>query len=191
MDSTMDLSAYDNTHFDRGASRLKELLWLLVRSVFFEHGALPLFSIRARLLRAFGATIGEGQGQGPGMKPGVKITFPWKLTIGDYCWIGEEVWILNLAPVTIGNHVCISQRAFLCTGSHDWSDPHFGLITKPIVIEDGVWICANVFIGPGVTIGENAVATAGSVVTHDLPPNMICSGNPCVPVKPRELRGEV
>jgi putative colanic acid biosynthesis acetyltransferase WcaF len=99
----------------------------------------------------------------------------------------EEAYLLNLAPIVIGRNACISQRAFLCTGSHDWSDIHFRLITAPITVKNGAWICANVFVGPGVTIGTNAVATAGSVVTQSLPPGMICSGNPCVPVKERRL----
>ena len=93
---------------------------------------------------------------------------------------------MNLAEIEIGENVVISQRAFLCTGSHDWSKESFDLIAKPIIIKDGAWICANVFIGPGVTIGENTVVTAGSVVTKDLPANMICSGNPAVVIKERK-----
>jgi putative colanic acid biosynthesis acetyltransferase WcaF len=177
-----DLSRFSNRGYQRGAGRLKELLWLLSRGLFFR--GLPLNALRRFLLRSFGAHVGKGAV----IKPGVKVTFPWRLTLGDHVWLGEEVFILNLAPVTIGNHVCISQRAFLCTGSHDWSDPYFGLVTKPITIHDGVWICAGAFVGPGVTIGRNAVATAGSVVTHDLPEGMICGGNPCVPLKPRVFR---
>lgn len=145
---------------------------------------LPTYGWRRRLLRTFGANVGEGLI----VKPRATITFPWRLTTGRNVWIGEEAYILNLAWVTLGDNVCVSQRAFLCTGSHDWSDPRFGLIAKPIVIQEGAWIAAGVFVGPGVTVGRNAVATAGSVVTADLPADMICTGNPCVPVKRRTLR---
>jgi len=177
----LDLGQFNNPEFDRGAGRGKELMWLLLRRSLFLNSILPTYRLRRALLRAFGATVG----QHVVIKPGARITFPWRLAIGDHSWIGEETFIHNLDRVAIGSHVCISQRAFLCTGSHDWSDPAFSLITSPIVIEDCVWICANVFVSPGVTIARNAVITAGSVVTHDLPAGMICSGNPCEPVKPR------
>ncbi|MFO0944505.1 MAG: putative colanic acid biosynthesis acetyltransferase [Planctomycetota bacterium] len=180
----VDLSRFANPEFERGASKATELAWLLVRKWFFENSVLPINKPRRALLARFGAKIGVGAV----IKPRVRIHLPWRLTMGDHVWLGEESYILNLAPVTIGNNVCISQRAFLCTGSHDWSDPAFRLLTKPITIEDGAWVSADVFVGPGVTIGRNAVATAGSVVLHDLPPQMICSGNPCVPVKPRVIR---
>jgi putative colanic acid biosynthesis acetyltransferase WcaF len=180
----MNLAEFDNSSFDRGASRVKELLWLVARSLCFT--ALcpwPIYSVRRTILRGFGGLIG----QGVIIKPEVKITFPWKLSVGAHSWLGEEAWILSLDRITIGDDVSISQRAMLCTGSHDWSDPRFALITKPITIENGVWICADVFVGPGVRIGENAVVLAGSVVTADLPAGMVCSGNPCVPIKPRKM----
>ena len=157
---------------------------MLMRCMFFLNAFPWPTCLRVLLLRLFGARIGRGAV----IRSRVNIWLPWRLELGDHVWLGEEVFLLNLAPVCIGSNVCISQRAFLCTGSHDWSDPHFGLVTKPIRIEDGVWICANVFVGPGVTIGRNAVVTAGSVVTRDLPPDMISSGNPCVPVRERRIR---
>jgi putative colanic acid biosynthesis acetyltransferase WcaF len=94
---------------------------------------------------------------------------------------------LNLAPIRLGSNVVISQRAFLCTGNHDWSDHRFGLIIKPIVVEDGAWIGANAFVGPGVVIGSHAVVTAGSVVTKDVEPYSICAGNPCKKVAERRI----
>jgi putative colanic acid biosynthesis acetyltransferase WcaF len=87
-------------------------------------------------LRRFGATIG----QGARIKPGVRVKLPWRLTIGDHCWIGENTWFDNLAPITIADHVCISQDVYLCTGNHDWSDPNFKLITRSIHIEKGSWL---------------------------------------------------
>ena len=133
------------------------------------------------LLRVFGARIGRGVV----IKPRVNVHFPWKLEIGDHAWIGEEVFILNLEPVTIGMHCCISQRAFLCTGNHDYRAEDMRYRNRPIFIADGGWVGAQVFIGPGVIIGRETVITAGSVVTRDQPPQMVCGGNPCGPRGPR------
>lgn len=183
MCAQIDLSKFDSSGFDRGAGALKEFGWLMLRKWLFERSVLRLYGLRRRALSLFGGKIGPDVV----IKPGVRITFPWRLEVGRNSWIGEGVWLLNLAPIRIGRNACISQRAFLCTGSHDWSDPYFRLLTEPITVEDGAWICANVFVGPGVTIGTNAVITAGSVVTHDMPPRMVCSGNPCKPVKERRM----
>jgi putative colanic acid biosynthesis acetyltransferase WcaF len=178
-----DLSDFDNSDFDRGASRAKEAAWILTRSAIFERGPIPLDGLRLRLLAAFGATI-----RGTGIcRRGVRVTFPWRLELGENTWIGEDAWLLNLAPIRIGSNVCISQRAFLCTGNHDWSHHALPLVTAPITVEDGAWVGASAFVGPGVTIGSHCVVTAGSVVTRDLPPYTVCSGNPCVPVKERKL----
>lgn len=110
----------------------------------------------------------------------VSINFPWRLEIGDHVWIGEEVMILSLDRVRIGSHVCISQRAFLCTGSHQFKKETFDLVTKPIVIEDECWIAAGVFIGPGVTLRRKTVCAAGAVVMRDAGPDVVVSGNPAV-----------
>ncbi len=100
------------------------------------------------------------------------------MTIGDHVWIGEDVLILSLAPVTIGPQVCISQRAFLCTGSHAWRRETFDLRTRPIVVGDSVWISAQAFIGAGVTIGRGSVLSAGAVVMTSVPENSMVRGNP-------------
>jgi putative colanic acid biosynthesis acetyltransferase WcaF len=115
----------------------------------------------------------------------VNIHLPWKLKVGDHAWIGEEVFILNFELVQIGTQCCLSQRAFLCTGNHDYSQPDFRFRNQPITVEDGAWIGAQVFVAPGITIGTEAVITAGSVVTKNMPARTVCSGNPCQPVKPR------
>jgi putative colanic acid biosynthesis acetyltransferase WcaF len=133
----------------------------------------------------FGARIGKGVV----IKPQVKIHFPWKLTVGDFTWIGEEVFILNFEPITIGAHCCLSQRAFLCGGDHDYRQPNMPYRNGPIVVEDGAWIGAQVFVARDVTIGAEAVITAGSVVTQPQPPRMICGGYPCIPLKTRWLSG--
>jgi len=179
--SFVDLSKFANPDFDRGASKLKELLWLKIRSIFFLNYLFIGYKLKAYLLKKFGAKLGDNVI----IKPNCKVKFPWKLKVDDNSWLGENSWILNLDRVTIGKNVCISQNCFLCTGNHDWKKETFDLITEPINIKDGAWICANVFIGPGITVGYNTIITAGSVVTKNMPDNMICSGNPCKPVKVR------
>lgn len=165
----------------RGKSRGYEALWYLVKCVFFL-SPLPWPSgVKARILRWFGAKVGVGVV----IKPRVNVHFPWKLELGDHCWLGEEVFILNFELVKIGSQVCISQRTFLCGGNHDFRDPSFTYRNAPITVEDGAWVGANVFVAPGVTISSEAVVTAGSIVTTSLPQAMVCSGNPCIPVKVR------
>ncbi|NJM38463.1 MAG: colanic acid biosynthesis acetyltransferase WcaF [Akkermansiaceae bacterium] len=169
-----DLSKYSSAGFDRGASRMKEALWWLTRATIFL-SPLPFPSaLKTALLRLFGAKIGDGVV----IRPGVSITFPWRFHCGDHVWLGEDVLILSLAEVTIGSHSCISQRAFLCTGSHDYRKETFDLITKPIVLEKSVWISANAFVGPGVTVGEGTVVAALSSVVKDLPSHVLAAGNP-------------
>lgn len=152
----MRLDLFCNTNFERGASRLKEALWLLVSGLFVESW-LPGSCWRVAILRLFGAWIGEGVV----FKPGVKVKFPWRLEVGSYSWIGERVWIDNLGQVTIGKYACLSQGAYLCTGSHDWSSERFELIVAPITIADHAWICAYTTLAPGSSIGEGAVVTMG------------------------------
>lgn len=166
---------------DRGKPKIVEMLWYLVKMIFFL-SAFPWPSgLKSLLLRLFGATIG----QGVLFKPRVNIHMPWKLTIGDHCWIGEEVFLLNLEPINIGSHVCISQRAFICTGNHNYKVPQMPFMGSAITIADGAWVGAQVFVGPGVTIGIDAVITAGSVLTTDAEAAMITGGNPAVAIKQR------
>ena len=179
----VDLSTYSVRDFNRGASKWREALWLLVSLILFRLCPVSLSSLKCSVLRAFGARIGVGVT----FKPQVKITFPWRLTIGDHAWLGEECWLLNLEQITIGSNVCISQRAFLCTGSHNYKSSTFDLIVKPITLEDGCWLGAGCWVGPGVKVGSHAVLTAGSVATKELLPWSIYQGNPAVLVKPRVI----
>jgi|SRR5208282_223861 len=179
----VDLSKFSTGEFERGASPVKELVWLMVSLVLFRLCPLKLSAVKCHALRLFGARIGRGVV----IKPEVKITFPWKLALGDHVWLGEECWLLNLAPITIAANVCISQRAFLCTGNHNFNSPTFDLITKPIQVEPGAWIGAYAFVGPGVTVGAHAVLTAGSVATKDLQPCGIYQGNPAALIRQREI----
>jgi putative colanic acid biosynthesis acetyltransferase WcaF len=174
----MDLSQYSVAHFDRGASRLMEAAWHAVKCLFFQTAWPWPSELRVFFLRQFGAKIGVGVV----IRSQVNITFPWRLSVGDHVWIGEEVLILSLAPVTIGSNVCISQRAFLCTGTHDFRSETFDLKTKPVMLRDGCWIAAQAFVAPGVEIGEGSVVGAGSVVLENVPPRSVVHGNPAKPV---------
>ena len=157
----MRLDKFNNSEFDRGASKIKEALWLFMRSLIFAPWFPIPSGIKVAALRLFGARVGTGVV----IRSRVNITFPWKLTIGDHVWIGDEVLILSLAPVTIASHVCISQRAFLCTGSHRFRSENFDLVTMPIRIGEGSWVAANVFVGPGVSLAPGTMCKAGEVVT--------------------------
>lgn len=166
---------------DRGKPKLYEAVWYLCKCFFFLSPLPWPSSLRCFLLRFFGAKVGAGVV----IKPRVNIHFPWKLELCDHSWLGEEVFILNFEVVKIGSHVCISQRAFLCGGNHDFRDEKFRYRNAPITIEDEAWIGAQTFVAPGVTVGAGAVVSACSFVNQNLPPAMICAGNPCVAVKPR------
>jgi putative colanic acid biosynthesis acetyltransferase WcaF len=176
MAAGLRLDRYDNSDFDRGASRLKEALWMLCKCTFFLNPFPWPSSLRVRLLRLFGAEVGRGVV----IRSGVNITFPWRFEAGDHVWIGEEVYILSLAQVTIGSNVCLSQRAFLCTGSHDWRRETFDLQTRAISVEDSVWISAQAFIGPGVRIGRDSVIGAGTIVMKTVPSHSLVKGNPAI-----------
>jgi len=119
---------------------------------------------------------------------GVRVWEPWNLEMGDYCVLGDDVEIYNLARIRIGSQCVISQRSYLCSATHDYTDTSFPLYSKPIEISSGAWVAAGVFVGPGVTVGEGAVVGAYSVVTKDVPAWMVCGGNPCRPIKRRYLK---
>jgi putative colanic acid biosynthesis acetyltransferase WcaF len=166
---------------DRGRPVWIEAIWYVTKCLLFlTPWPLPS-SFKRAILRCFGARIGCGVV----IKPRVNIHLPWKLEVGDFTWLGEEVFILNFEPVSIGAHCCISQRAFLCTGNHDYRQPDMPYRNRPITIGNGSWVGAQVFVAPGVTVGAEAVITAGSTVTTNIPEGMVCSGNPCRPFKPR------
>ena len=169
----MNLAKY-HPHFDRGASRVKECLWVICRLLFFSSPFPFPSALRCLVLRCFGATIGKGVI----IRSGVNLKFPWRLAVGDHVWIGEDVVLLNLEKIEIGSNCCISQRAFLCTGSHRFDRPSFDLVVKPIVVKECSWIAAQVFVAPGITIGPNSMCTAGSVVLQDVPPETTVLGNP-------------
>ncbi|AVZ31585.1 WcaF family extracellular polysaccharide biosynthesis acetyltransferase [Nodularia spumigena] len=179
----MRLDKYTLNSYTPGAPYWKQLLWYFVGSPLVKSYWLPITSVKVGILRIFGASIGEGVR----IKPGMRVKFPWRLTLGDYVWIGEDAWIDNLAPVTIESHACISQGVYLCTGNHDWSDLNFELKIAPIYIQESSWIAAKSVIGPGVTVGRGAVLTIGGVAAKSLASMTIYAGNPAEPIKERKL----
>ena len=182
----------DLTHYDThnkayaasiGASKIKQWLWFFCSPLLIRNPLIPFSGFRKWVLQLFGANIGiEAR-----IRPGAKIKFPWKLTMGDHVWLGEDCWIDNLTEVTIGSHVCISPGAMLCTGNHNYRSPGFELITKPILLEDGVWIGAKAIVTPGVTAHSHSMLTAGSVATRDMEAYGIYQGNPAIKTRLREV----
>lgn len=177
------LDHYHSDGFKRGRPYLFEALWWIAQACLVRSW-IPGSLHRRLLLRLFGAEIG----QNVTIKPGTRIKFPWRLKIGDHTWIGEDVWIDNLAPIKIGAHCCISQGAYLCTGSHKWNGPRFDLIVRPIEIEDSAWICARAIVAPGVIIKEGSVLAMGGVATTDLAPWGLYGGVPAKWMKARRLK---
>ncbi|MFE2377382.1 WcaF family extracellular polysaccharide biosynthesis acetyltransferase [Streptomyces sp. NPDC059398] len=159
-----NLPAFTLAGYDKGRGRVTQALWFAVMNTVFMAWFCPA-RLRVALLRAFGATIGDGVL----IRHRVRILWPWKLTVGDHTWIGEGAWLLNLEPVTLGAHVCLSQEALLCTGSHDHRAADFRYRNAPIEVKDGAWIAARATVLAGVTIGAQAVVAAGTVVHRDLP----------------------
>lgn len=153
------LSKFNNSNYQRGVPVWKEALWWVLRSLLFARSFPVPSSIKVAALRFMGARVGAGVV----IRSRVNITMPWRLEIGDHVWLGDEVMILSLAEVRIGSHSCLSQRAFLCTGSHDFKKESFDLITEPITIGASSWICAMAFIPPGAEVPEGTMVKAGAV----------------------------
>jgi putative colanic acid biosynthesis acetyltransferase WcaF len=182
--SQIDLSVPDNSALVRGAPLLIEAAWYFCGLPLLRSHWITSSFFRSRLLRLFGAKIGRGVY----IKPGLRVKFPWYFDVGDHTWLGEDLWVDNLAQVTIGSHCCISQGVYLCTGNHDWSAPDMRLFRRPIRCERGSWVGARSVVCPGVTLGAGAIAAAGSVITRDIPAMEVHAGNPAGFVRRRELR---
>jgi len=177
-----DLSRFDNGWYHPGP-RWKVLLWFLTNSVFINtYLPVPIF-LKVSLLRLFGASIGTGVV----IKPAVNIKYPWLLRVGNYVWIGEQVWVDNLSEVIIGDHVCLSQGSMLLAGNHDYRRPTFDLMTQPITLDNGVWIGAKSVVCPGVRCQSHAVLAVNSVATQSLNAYGIYQGNPALQVRQRKI----
>jgi len=172
--------------FELGASRLVVNCWYLVSLVVFRSGLMPFSIVLVSILRVFGANIGKDVR----IKPGIHIRYPWKLVVGDHSWLAD-CYIDNLDQVSVGKNVCISQQAMLQTGNHNYKQIGFHLITKPIKIEDGVWIGAKSLVGPGVTVYSHAILTAGSTIFSNMEPYGIYQGNPAKQKRQRIIAAPV
>lgn len=164
--SRFNLAGFQGIGYDKGRRRLTQLLWLVVSRTIVMKWWCPS-PVRVRILRMFGAQIGEGTL----IRADVKIHWPWKLMVDAHTWIGEDAWILNLEPVTIGTNTCISQGVFICTGSHDRRSSTFEFDNAPITIGDSVWIAARAMILRGVHIADGATVGAAALVTRNVATN--------------------
>ncbi|HEY4326574.1 MAG TPA: WcaF family extracellular polysaccharide biosynthesis acetyltransferase [Mucilaginibacter sp.] len=178
-----DLSKFNIGDYKSG-NKLKVFIWFFI-NYYILNGSFPWpYRFKVFLLRLFGAKIGSGLI----IKTKVRIKNPWRLVIGDHCWLGESVWIDNLENVSIGNNVSISQGAMLLTGNHDYTKSSFPYRLGRIEIEDGVWIGAKSVVCPGVICRSHSILTVSSVATKELSSWSIYSGNPAVFVRNRELK---
>lgn len=180
MSKKVDLNSYDNSWYKPG-NKLKIIAWYWINELVLKNTLLPFSKLKVIVLRCFGANIGVGVT----FKPGVNVKYPWFLEIGNYCWIGEDVWIDNLAKVTIEDNVCISQGAMLLCGNHDYKKTTFDLIVGEITLKEGAWVGAKSVICPGVTMNSYAILSVNSVATNDLEAHSICKGNPAVKIRDR------
>ena len=168
------------------ANKLARTAWQVVWLLLYRPTPRLFHPWRCLLLRLFGAKLGRAVHP----YPSARIWAPWNLEMGDHACLSEGVDCYCVAPIRIGAHTTVSQYSFLCTASHDYTRADMPLVTAPVNIGERVWITADVFVGPGVTIGDGAVVTARSSVFTDIPPWVVARGNPAVPVKARVLQGD-
>ena len=180
-----DLNIEDNRNARKYSPKvqLMRVAWSVGR-ILFRLMPRPLYAPRRFLLRLYGAKVGNRVN----VANTATIYFPWNLEIGDWSAIGEHAYIYNLGRISIGEKATVSQRAHLCAGTHDYSDPALPLLTPPIEIGDQVWICADAFVGPGVSVGDGAVVGACAVVTRNVDPWKVVAGNPAQVVKERKMK---
>ena len=174
------LGLFEPSHLPHPLQRLRRFLWY-VFARWIVACYVPGTCWRKAILRLFGAKIGLG-GR---IKPRVHVTCPWNLTVGNYCWIGEKVWIDNLSDVSLGENVCLSQGVYLCTGNHNYRKSTFDLCSAPIIIHSQAWIAAYAVLAPGTQIGRGVVVGIGSVVHGTVSPRSIVRGNPAVVIGQR------
>jgi putative colanic acid biosynthesis acetyltransferase WcaF len=160
----MSLRDFTGAGYDKGRNLIWQMAWYATLNLLFRPWYTPA-QLRPLILRAFGARVGAGVI----IRAGVRVHWPWKLSIGNNVWLGEGCWILNLEEVTVGNNVCISQEAFLCTGSHDRHSVTFEYQNGSILVNDGVWIGTRSVVLRGVVVGRGGVVGAGVVVSKSVP----------------------
>lgn len=177
-----DLSRFTIADYQPG-SKLKLITWYIINLIFFSNHLPWPYAIKIFFLKIFGGKIGTGTV----IKPNVRIKYPWRLIVGNHCWLGEDVWIDNLEHVEIGNNVCLSQGAMLLTGNHDYTKSDFPYKLGGIKLEDGVWIGAKSVVCPGVNCHSHSILTVNSVATKDLEERKIYSGNPATFIRERKM----
>ncbi|MDB4902321.1 MAG: acyl transferase [Mucilaginibacter sp.] len=177
-----DLSKFSIGNYKSG-NKLKVIVWFFINYYIFNSAFPWPNRVKVFLLRLFGAKVGVGLN----IKNKVRIKNPWRLVIGNYCWIGESAWIDNLENVTLGNNVCISQGAMLLTGNHDYTKSDFPYRLGPIEIEDGAWIGAQSVVCPGIICRSHSILTVNSVATKELDAWSIYSGNPAIFARSRKM----
>ncbi|MDI6048374.1 WcaF family extracellular polysaccharide biosynthesis acetyltransferase [Flavobacterium sp. XS2P24] len=158
----------------RGRNAFTVQLWWLVYFFLFKPSPQFMYGWRRFLLRLFGSKIGKKVI----LRPSCQITYPWKLEIGDYSWIGDEVVLYTLGKIKIGSNTVISQRSYLCTGSHDYTKTDFPIFAKPILIHDSCWLAADVFVSPGVEIVDEVIVGARSSVFKSILEKGMYKGTP-------------
>lgn len=173
--SNRSLAARRGRPYDKGRGFVAQALWVAVSTLIFTQVWCPN-RLRCALLRWFGADVG----QNVLIRHRVRVQWPWKLSIGNDSWVGTDAELYNIDNISIGSDVCISQHVYVCTGSHDRRSPSFEFDNGPIVLEDGVWLCARSTVLRGVTIGANSVVGATSLVTRDVPPYSIVRPPPAI-----------
>lgn len=157
------------------------VLWFFLGSPFLACRFLPGSTWRIYLLKLFGSRICSTCR----LKPVLRVKFPWRLRVGSYCWLGEDVWIDNLAVVTFGDNVCISQGVYICTGNHDFKSSSFDLNVRTVSVDSDAWVAARSVIAPGTSVGFAAVIGLGSVVNGSVPSFAVMRGNPAIFIKDR------
>ncbi len=163
----------------------RRIAWGLVERTLWRLPLPRAYGWRRWLLQRFGAELAASSR----LRASTRVVHPWLLRMGEHSFLGDRVRVYNLGPVVLGDHSVVSQDVTLCAGTHDYTQPHLPLQRPPITIGSGVWVCAEAFVGPGVTIGDNAVVGARAVVTKDVPPGVVVAGNPARVVKERPMRG--
>jgi putative colanic acid biosynthesis acetyltransferase WcaF len=164
--------------------KVRRVVWMFVRAILFRPSFHNWYGWRRFVLRLMGAKVGAGVR----VRETARIEIPWNLEIGDDTVVGDLAILYSLGKIRLGRKVIISQYAHLCAGTHDQSDPTFPLLTPPVTVEDGAWVAADAFVGPGVTVGAWAVVGARATVVKDVPPAQIWGGNPARFIKPREMK---
>lgn len=178
---TIDVNSNRNARKWSRREQIGRILWGLATPLF-RLSPRPLWGWRRFLLRIFGAKVG----QDVHVYPTARITIPWNLTLGDGCAVGDRAILYALGPITIGTRTTVSQYAHLCAGSHDWRSPKMPLTKPPITIGSDAWICADAFIGPGITISDGAIIGARAVITRNISPQDIVAGNPARKIATRK-----